>query len=43
MHEVLTQLLAIPNYKVAGIEITNNIITLDIESTLNWSFAYFVA
>lgn len=34
MHEVLTQLLAVPNYQVKGIEIIDNIITLDTESTL---------
>jgi len=34
MHEILTQLLAIPNYKVVGIEMTDNNIILDIESTL---------
>ena len=26
MHEILTQLLAIPNYKVVGIEMTDNIL-----------------
>jgi transposase len=34
MHEILTQLLSIPNYKVVGIEMTEDTITLDIESTL---------
>ncbi len=35
MHEILTQLLAVPNYKVVGVEMTEDIITLDLESTLN--------
>ncbi len=34
MHEILTQLLSIPNYEVVGIEMTEDTITLDIESTL---------
>ena len=34
MHEILTQLLAIPNYKVVGVEMTEDTITLDIQSTL---------
>jgi len=34
MYEVLTQLLAIPNYKVVGVEMTEDTITLDIQSTL---------
>ena len=34
MHEILTQLLSIPNYKVVSIEMTEDTITLDIESTL---------
>jgi transposase len=34
MHEVLTQLLAIPKYEVVGTEMTEDTITLDIESTL---------
>jgi transposase len=34
MHEILTQLLAIPNYEVVGIEMTEDTITLDIESIL---------
>jgi len=34
MHEILTQLLAIPNYKVVGVEMANDTITLNIESTL---------
>ena len=34
MHEILTQLLAIPNYKVVGVEMVNDTITLNIESTL---------
>ncbi len=34
MYEVLTQLLAIPNYRVVGVEMTEDTITLDIESTL---------
>ena len=35
MYEVLTQILAIPNYKVVKIEITQDHIILDIQSTLN--------
>ncbi len=35
MYEILTQLLSIPNYKVVGVEMTEDIITLDIDSTLN--------
>ncbi len=34
MHEILTQLLAIPNYTVVGVEMTEDTITLSIESTL---------
>lgn len=34
MYEVLTQLLAIPNYRVVGVEMTQDTITLDIQSTL---------
>jgi transposase len=34
MYEVLTQLLAIPNYRVVGVEMTEDTITLSIESTL---------
>ena len=34
MYEVLTQLLAIPNYKVVGVEMTEDTIILDIQSTL---------
>jgi hypothetical protein len=34
MHEVLTQLLAIPNYIVVGVEMTEDTVTLSIESTL---------
>ena len=34
MHEILTQLLAIPNYKVVDVEMANDTITLNIESTL---------
>ena len=34
MHEVLTQLLSIPNYTVVGVEMTEDTITLSIESTL---------
>jgi transposase len=34
MYEILTQLLSILNYKVVGIEMTEDTITLDIESTL---------
>ena len=34
MYEVLTQLLAIENYHVVGLELTDDSITLDIESTL---------
>ena len=34
MHEILTQLLAIPNYTVVGVEMTQDKITLSIESTL---------
>jgi transposase len=34
MYEVLTQLLAIPNYEVVGVEMTEDTITLDIQSTL---------
>jgi transposase len=33
MYEILTQLLSIPNYKVVGIEMTEDTIALDIEST----------
>lgn len=33
MYEILTQLLSIPNYKVVGVEITEDTIILDIEST----------
>lgn len=35
MYEILTQLLSIPNYKVVGVEMTDDTITLDIESTLD--------
>jgi len=35
MYEILTQLLSIPNYKVVGVEMADDIITLDIESTLD--------
>jgi hypothetical protein len=35
MYEILTRLLSIPNYKVVGIEMTDDTITLDIESTLD--------
>ena len=34
MYDVLTQLLAIPNYEVVGVEMTEDTITLDIQSTL---------
>ena len=34
MHEILTQLLAIPNYRVVEVEMTEDTITLSIESTL---------
>ena len=34
MHEILTQILAIPNYKVVGVEMTEDAITINIESTL---------
>jgi transposase len=34
MHEVLTQLLAIPNYIVVGVEMTEDTVALSIESTL---------
>lgn len=34
MYEILTQLLSIPNYKVIGVEMTDDTITLDIKSTL---------
>jgi transposase len=34
MYETLTQLLAIPNYKVVGVEMTEDTITLDIQSSL---------
>jgi transposase len=34
MYEVLTQLLAIPNYKVVGVEMTEDTINLDVQSTL---------
>ena len=34
MHKILTQLLSIPNYRVMSIEMTEDTITLDIESTL---------
>ena len=34
MYEVLTQLLGIENYHVVGLEMTDDSITLDIESTL---------
>ncbi len=44
MYEILTQLLSIPNYKVVGVEMADDTITLDIESTprvregrLRWS------
>lgn len=33
MYEVITQLLSIPNYKVVGVEMTDDTITLDIKST----------
>ncbi len=33
MYDVLAQLLSIHNYKVVGVEITDDTITLDIEST----------
>lgn len=35
MYEILTQLLSIPNYKVVGVEMADDTITLDIESTLD--------
>jgi len=35
VYEVLTELLAIPNYKVVGSEISEDRITLDINSTLD--------
>lgn len=35
MYEVLTQLLAIPNYRVVDMEMTEDIVTLSIQSTLN--------
>lgn len=35
MYKVLTQLLDIPNYIVVGVEISNDIITLDIQSILD--------
>lgn len=34
MYEVLTQLLSIPNYKVVGVEMTEDTINLDIKSKL---------
>ena len=34
MYEILTQLLSIPNYKVVDVEMADDSITLDIESTL---------
>ena len=37
MHRILTQLLAIPNYKVVGVEMSDDTITLDIESILGYS------
>ena len=35
MYEILTQLLSIHNYKVIGVEMADDTITLDIESTLD--------
>jgi transposase len=35
MYEVLTQLLNIPNYKVVGVVISDDTITLDIQSIMN--------
>ena len=35
MYEILTELLAIPNYKVVGSEISEDRVTLDINSTLD--------
>lgn len=35
MYEVFTELLAIPNYKVVGSEISEDRVTLDINSTLD--------
>ena len=35
MYEILTQLLSIPNYKVVDVEMADDTITLDIESTLD--------
>ena len=35
MYKILTQLLSLANYKVVGVEMTDNTITLDIESTLD--------
>jgi transposase len=35
MYEIPTQLLSIPNYKVVDVEIADDTITLDIESTLD--------
>jgi len=35
MYEILTQLLSLPNYKVVGVEMTEDSIILDIESTKN--------
>ena len=37
MNEILTQLLAIPNYRVVGVEMTEDTITLSIESVLEGS------
>jgi len=35
MYDILTQILSIPNYKVIGVEMIEDSITLDIQSTLN--------
>jgi transposase len=35
VYEILTQLLSIPNYKIVGVEMADDTITLDIESTLD--------